>query len=324
MPATRKKVAPTTGSTLPSRKTLPPFEALRAFDAVARLGGVRKAATGLDRDHAVISRHIRSIEAWTGSILVERTPTGVVLTDEGKKYHGEIAAAIDMIANATADLMKTNEQQALNIWCMPAFAFHWLTGRLGALEKAHPGTMVEVRPTDTSPDLIAQEADVDIRLLPQYGNRVQIPKGVKSAEITTLPVICVASPEYLESKPAIKSPADLLDHQLLHEDDHESWFDWLDAYGVAPEEELTGPLLWQGHLTLDAARHGRGIALSNRVVAASDLETGKLIDVTTLSDAFDDNKTLGSYMLLARSDRWDMPSLRRFRSWLLSTIAKET
>ncbi|WP_155895829.1 hypothetical protein [Kordiimonas gwangyangensis] len=31
---------------LPSRKALPPFEALRAFDAVARLGGIRKAAQG--------------------------------------------------------------------------------------------------------------------------------------------------------------------------------------------------------------------------------------------------------------------------------------
>ena len=32
--------APT--STLPARKSIPPFEALRAFDAVARLGGMRK------------------------------------------------------------------------------------------------------------------------------------------------------------------------------------------------------------------------------------------------------------------------------------------
>ena len=57
--------------TAPSRKSLPPFEALRAFDAVARLGGVRRAAQVLCRDHAVISRHLRTIEAWTGATLIE-------------------------------------------------------------------------------------------------------------------------------------------------------------------------------------------------------------------------------------------------------------
>ena len=55
--------------TPPSRKTIPPFEALRAFDAVARLGGVRQAARSLGRDHAVISRHLKALEQWTGARL---------------------------------------------------------------------------------------------------------------------------------------------------------------------------------------------------------------------------------------------------------------
>ena len=38
----------------PSRKSLPPFEALRAFDAVARLGGVRELHIG----HAIVSRAV--------------------------------------------------------------------------------------------------------------------------------------------------------------------------------------------------------------------------------------------------------------------------
>jgi hypothetical protein len=36
-----EKIAQQPTASLPSRKALPPFEALRAFDAVARLGGVR-------------------------------------------------------------------------------------------------------------------------------------------------------------------------------------------------------------------------------------------------------------------------------------------
>jgi len=42
-------------------KALPPFAALRAFEAVGREGGIRKAAASLGIDHAVISRHIRQL-----------------------------------------------------------------------------------------------------------------------------------------------------------------------------------------------------------------------------------------------------------------------
>src|SRR3990167_1046072 len=74
----------------PSRKSLPPFEALRAFDAVARLKGVRRAAQSLGRDHAVISRHLRTLETWTGTALIERTSAGVVLTESGVRYHEQV------------------------------------------------------------------------------------------------------------------------------------------------------------------------------------------------------------------------------------------
>lgn len=93
-----------------SRRALPPFETLRAFDAIARLGGVRKAAQYLCRDHAVVSRHLRAIEDWTGTKLIQRTAAGSVLTEEGVRYHRDIANALDIIARATVDLIKRGSQ----------------------------------------------------------------------------------------------------------------------------------------------------------------------------------------------------------------------
>ncbi len=307
---------------LPSRKALPPFEALRAFDAVARLGGIRKAAQGLERDHAVISRHIRTIESWTGAVLVERTPTGIALTAEGREYHARIAEAIDALANATLDMMKRSDNQPVQIWCMPGLAFHWLTGRLGAFEAAYPGVRVEVRPTDVSPDLVANEADIDIRFVPQYGAAFHVPQGVRKLKLARLPIIAVASPAYLGGSPALEKPADLVNHQLLHEEDSSYWRDWLNAHGVRQDGELGGPLLWQAHLTMDAARHGRGIALSNHLVAAEDLKAGRLVEVGAGKAAFA-SKTPGDYLFLARADRWELPSVRRFRTWLHTAITKE-
>lgn len=96
-------------SQLLSRRALPPFETLRAFDAIARFGGVRKAAQYLRRDHGVVSRHLRTIEDWTGTKLIRRTAAGSVLTEDGVRYHRDIASALEIIARATVDLIKRGQ-----------------------------------------------------------------------------------------------------------------------------------------------------------------------------------------------------------------------
>ena len=96
---------------------------------------------------------------------------------------------------------------------------------------------------------------------------------------------------------------------------------WLRSYGVGCEERLGGPRLWQGHLTVDAARHGRGISLANSLIIRDDLQSGALIDIGAGKDSFP--VRMGHYVLIARRDRWDDRLVRTFRRWLRETIAKE-
>jgi LysR family glycine cleavage system transcriptional activator len=91
---------------------------------------------------------------------------------------------------------------------------------------------------------------------------------------------------------------------------------------VLDDVDLTGPRLWQGHLTLDAARNGRGIALTNYLIAADDLASGALIDVGKGNSTFEP-QTMGIYRLVARADRWDAPLIRQFRQWLVAAIAAD-
>src|SRR6185369_1644971 len=63
----RHRLAPMLNTTKSSSKTLPPLARLRAFEAVGRLSGIRKAAQELCVDHAVICRHLRSLEEWARS-----------------------------------------------------------------------------------------------------------------------------------------------------------------------------------------------------------------------------------------------------------------
>src|SRR5262245_55351641 len=188
----------------PSRKSLPPFETLRAFDAVARLGGVRKAAQSLCRDHAVVSRHLRAIEAWTGATLIERTAAGVVLTEAGTRYHRQIASAMDIIAHATLDLMRHGDYRRLHIRSIPGFALHWLSRRIGEFEKAHPNLDIELRPTDRGADFSSHETDIEIRFIASYTPPVDQPAELRSQDVATVPIVAVASRAYLAEAPAIR------------------------------------------------------------------------------------------------------------------------
>lgn len=311
--------APTTQ--LLSRRALPPFETLRAFDAIARLGGVRKAAQYLCRDHAVVSRHLRAIEDWTGTKLIQRTAAGSVLTEDGIRYHRDIASALDIIARATVDLIKRGDHRCLHIRCMPGFALHWLSGHLGDFEKANPGLDVELQPANRSPEFLSADTDIEIRFLGAYRPPLQVPPHLKSLEIARTPIIAVGSPAYLSSAPPIREPRDLLKHQLLHEQDTDGWLRWLAANGVSEEGELPGPRLWQGHLTLEGARIGRGIALTHSLIAGDDIAAGRLVDITKQRPTF--GTQLGIYHFIARADRWQSRVIERFRLWLTATIARE-
>ncbi|HMB59885.1 MAG TPA: LysR substrate-binding domain-containing protein [Xanthomonadales bacterium] len=316
-PDSNKKLA----ATPPARRSLPPFEALRAFDAVARLGGVRKAANELRRNHAVVSRHLRKLEDWTGTQLVNRTAGGAVLTEEGRRYHKQVAMAIDNIASATIDLMKRGDNSCIDIWCMPGFAVEWLMERLVSYENSNPDIAVALRPTEDVPDFSRQEADIDIRFDPKYGESFQT-SAVRAIKLATPSIIPVASPDYLAKASKIEAPADLLAHQLLHEESFNDWDTWLRAHGVEGEFDLSGLRLFNGHLTLDAARRGRGIALTNQFVVTGDLKTGQLIELEGSKTPFE-HLSMGSYMFVAKRDRWNVRPIRRFREWLVDEIAKE-
>lgn len=73
---------------------------------------------------------------------------------------------------------------------------------------------------------------------------------------------------------------------------------------------------------MDAARHGRGIALTNHLVAADDLAAGRLIEVGK-GDARFQPYTCGEYLFVSRADRWDSSLVRRFREWLVQAVGRE-
>ena len=65
------------------RPRLPPLNAIKAFEAAARLGSFTRAAEELSVTHGAISRQIRLLEDWLGMRLFVRTSRNAVPTQTG-------------------------------------------------------------------------------------------------------------------------------------------------------------------------------------------------------------------------------------------------
>lgn len=300
---------------------LPPLAALRAFEAVGRLCGIRRAAKELQIDHAVVSRHIRSLETWVGTPLVIRNGAANQLTSEGEAYYQEIYAALTTISTATGKLMRASDEMSLSLWCIPGFAFLWLAGRLGDFITNNPEINVDFRPADQSPDFRAKEVHGDIRYLREW-EVADVSRLAHRFEFARPEVFPVTSPACAAQLPPIATAADLLKYPLLHEENDLEWVHWLQAQGVEVEGRIPGSRLWHAHLTLNAARQGYGIALANRMLLNDDLETGRLVPIQLHTGAFKP-VTFGAYTFLAREDRWSAPVIIRFRQWLQRTVTAD-
>jgi LysR family glycine cleavage system transcriptional activator len=152
---------------MPSRRSLPPLNALRAFEAAARLGNFKDAAKELGVTHGAISRHVRSLEDWLGppalfrrlNRRVELTPTGVALLEE-------TTPALDRLAGA-AERHRARDGGApaavLRVNALATFSLRWLLPRLGEFRERHPGIEVRLTTSNDPVDALRESYDVIIR-----------------------------------------------------------------------------------------------------------------------------------------------------------------
>lgn len=292
-------------------RRFPPFAALRAFEMVFRVGGIRRAASRLGVNHAVVSRHLKMLEEWLGAPLLTRIDNRPVLTEAGRAYHARVSQLLADLALATREFTNTQNNDPIRIWCVHGLAIQWLSAQLADFERAHPDIQVELKSTDVPANLQVHEADIDIRYMRDSEAIESASRGLRSFELARPPIVPVASPDFAAGL-TLTQPADLLDLVLLHEDNRSEWQEWLRLNGVDLPAQIGGPLCWQAHLCVDAARQGRGLALASRFLVDSDLARGALVEVVVPGAT---PVPLGSYQLTMREERWSaaiFAALRRF------------
>ncbi|HKM65259.1 MAG TPA: LysR family transcriptional regulator, partial [Acidisphaera sp.] len=127
---------------------------LRVFEAVARLGGMSRAAEALHTVQSNVTARIRALEASLGVVLFERHSRGTDLTDAGRRllpYAQRVAALLAEAAQAARD--DGRPAGSLTIGSLETTVALRLSHRLAAFARAHPAVDLVLR-TGTTCELL--------------------------------------------------------------------------------------------------------------------------------------------------------------------------
>ncbi len=258
-----------------SRRSLPPLNALRAFEAAARLGSFKNAAEELGVTHGAVSRHVSLLEDWLGPpALFRRLNRRVVLTSTGAALLAETGPALDRLSAAAARHQARDgiaPLAVLRVNALATFSLRWLLPRLSQFRERHPGIEVRLSTSNDPVDALRDPYDVIIRGGPDTFY------GFTSRLFLTERRLPVCSPALLTRLP-LKDVADLRRHTLLHTSTlPRVWPDWLAAAGSHDLEPASSLTLDHFYLTIQAALDGLGVAMGPTALVAGDLEAGGLV-----------------------------------------------
>jgi len=258
-------------------QTTPPLNALKAFEAAARCGGYVAAGRELGVSPAAVSRQVRNLEDWLGRRLFTRLNNRVVLTDAGRVAADEAARALGRLARLGQRLGAGPARARLVLSVVPSLAERWVVPRLVEFLPRHPELGLDLRVEDDPVDFAGNE--IDLRVC--YG--AQLYPEHAATELARDRVLPLCTPDFWENH-GRAGPAGIADKRLIHTDwgpgfgSHPGWAEWFAAAGIPRRPDRD-----QGHragmsaLALDFAAAGLGLALGQRLMAAGDLASGRLI-----------------------------------------------
>ncbi|MBP1883562.1 LysR substrate-binding domain-containing protein [Sinorhizobium mexicanum] len=286
-----------------------PLNALKVFEAAARLGSFTKAGEELGMTQTAVSYQIKLIEENVGEPLFLRRTRQIALTDVGQRLAPKVTEAFEMLQDAVSSA-RGDVDAALIIHSTATFASQWLARNIGGFQLAHPNIAVRLTASDQMISFGKEAADVAIR------SGAGSWPGLDSYPLMRVEFTPMLSPALAESIGGIHEPRDLLKLRIIDPTDP-WWTLWFAAAGVS-EPDLAGrPTSRLGAQTFEAraAVAGQGVAILTPEFYPDDIALGRLYQPFELrcSDGCD-------YWLAYPHARRNTPKIRAFRDWILSEL----
>ena len=251
----------------PPTPRIPSLNALRAFEAAARLGGFAFAAEELGVTPGAVAAQVKSLEEEIGAALFVRSARGVALTPVGQRALPGFIDVFDRLAGVMHELRQDAAPHKVHIAALPALAQLWLAPRLPLLREKLPGIDVSVTALETPPNL--KRVPFDICLF--YSS------GVRDGNVwtSTDELLPVCAPEIAER---LTHPRDLKSAVCLTDATWETdWSSWAGA--AMPGEEFVprGPVYSLYAVAVEEALNGAGVLMAHRSLVEGHLRSGQLV-----------------------------------------------
>jgi LysR family glycine cleavage system transcriptional activator len=289
---------------------LPPLNALKAFDSVARHESVSHAANELCVTPGAITKQIQHLESFLGVPLFIRRHRQIILNEQGKIFQRAVSKALLEIQNATNSIKGSAQNNTLKIRSYTTFSIRWLIPHAPKFLSANPEISLELTTSLDPVDFARDNIDCAIRL-----GSGDWPNSTSTKLIDNI-IVPVCSPQYLKGK-KMKTPKDLLGCNLLHiKRRPNDWNLWFSGIGLSVDLIPQGMMCENSEIAYSAAKEGLGIAMAQYFLVRDDIESGKLVRPVMQSHDCGDN----TYYLVMPANTQQNIHSRKFKEWILTEI----
>ena len=121
------------------------IDVLREFTMLCRVSSLNEAASLMHVSQPTLSRHLESLERHLGVKLVERSPFGVTLTNEGAQFLEdalEIVNLYDRAVDRVRSSMRNKVKLVVGGSLRIQSADHVLSSAMGAVKRQNPGLSI--------------------------------------------------------------------------------------------------------------------------------------------------------------------------------------
>jgi LysR family transcriptional regulator, glycine cleavage system transcriptional activator len=287
-------------------RDLPSLNAVRAFEAAARLQSFSRAADELSVTQSAVSRQIQKLEAELGQPLFARNGPRLSLTDRGREYYGIVQQGLGLIKRGTERLFR-HSAPVLTITATPSVITNWLVPRIGDFEHRHAGASLHLNSSTAMVDF-AVSANIDVGIRFGKGRWPNVAADVLVDDVV-FPVCRADVARHL------KRPSDLLRERLLTESPGwDLWGHWFAAAGVAQAAPKPVRLSDDFNVQLQATMLGRGITLARGLLVADELREGRVVCPFPIAAP-----SPLQYYVVCHPERHGERGVAALREWLLET-----
>jgi DNA-binding transcriptional LysR family regulator len=253
---------------------------LESFARSAEHRSFSEAARRLALTPAAVSRNVAMLERNLGARLFQRSTRGLVLTEVGERFLQSIGESLEALQAAIIDASSGASAPAgrLKVSVPPTTGMAYILPLLPSFLERYPLIKPEWHFETRPIDIVREGYDAAI------GGGFELAPGIISRTLSPTHIVAVASPQYLDGKPALDEPSGLraFDGIMMRSlaTGRVRYWKLRDASGSEILAPLKETIVVNDHAAMrQMALLGLGVAMLAMQDVVNDLEEGRLVRV---------------------------------------------